>query len=85
MRGTILPVQEGCHSQRQRCMYTNSICKAPKSGFMLTDVGDHFGIFQCVKCKSTHSANSTIKKRLFLDNNVKLFRMYLDEMKVTHI
>ena len=66
-------------------IYTNNISKASTSGIILTDVTDHFGILYCVRCKPTHAANITTRKRSFSVNNVKLFKSHLDEINFNQI
>ena len=61
-------------------IYTNDICHNSKSGIIITDVADHFGIFHIVQLKQKQSKTTDkIKKRLFTDTHISKFKQLLEE------
>ena len=67
-------------------IYTNDICHNSKSGIIITDVADHFGIFHLVQLKQNQSKTTDkIKKRLFTDTNISKFKQLLEETNFDQI
>ena len=66
-------------------IYSNDICSNSTSGIVLTDVADHFGIFHCIQSNQTCAKNTHIKKRLFTERNMSIFKTHLCSMNTNKI
>ncbi len=66
-------------------IYTNSIHQSCTSGIIITDVADHFGTFHLVSEKVNSASNTQRYKRFFSENNVNLFRLYLQQTDFTNV
>ena len=67
-------------------IYTNDICHNSKSGIIITDVADHFGIFHIVQLKQKQSKTTDkIKKSLFTDTNISKFKQLLEKTNFDQI
>ena len=66
-------------------IYSNDICSNSTSGIVLTDVADHFGIFHCIQSKQTCAKNTHIKKRLFTERHMSIFKTHLCSMNTNKI
>ena len=67
-------------------IYTNYISNNTKSGIIITDVADHFGIFHIVQHKQKQSKTTDkIKKRLFTDTNISKLKQLLEETNFDQI
>ena len=61
-------------------IYTNKKNLNCKSGILVTDVSDHFGIFSILKNvnKINTTKSNTKRSRSFNDENMKIFKKLLD-------
>ena len=66
-------------------IYTNNICASSRSGIIITDVADHFGIFHLLKTGKTKASNPEIRKRFFTENNNNVFKTLLDRTDFSNI
>lgn len=66
-------------------IFTNNIHSKSVSGIIVTDVADHFGVFQIISGKSTFVKDTLIEKRSFSEHNISRFQYNLDETNFDHI
>ena len=60
-------------------IYVNYATHKSKSGIIITDVSDHFGIFYLEEKSSKHISNEMIEKRIYSERNIIKFRDHLRE------
>ena len=60
-------------------IYVNYATHKSKSGIIITDVSDHFGILYLEDRSSKHISNEMIEKRIYSEKNIIKFRDHLRE------
>ena len=60
-------------------MYTDDISSSHESGFIITDVPDHFGAFLITQSKKHRHRANIIKTRSFSQSNIQSFKDSLDK------
>ena len=61
-------------------IYTNKISSKVKSGIIISDVSDHFGIFTCIKTKFKYNTFSKYKNmRCFNEANITIFQNMISQ------
>ncbi len=66
-------------------IYTNNPNPTCTSGVIITDVTDHFAIFDTVKCKSIHQKSEFIERRIFSESKITNFKLNLNQFDFTPI
>ena len=66
-------------------IYSNNLINNSKTGIVITDVSDHFGIYHIVKNKAISKPNTNITKRIFSEYNLNKFNTLLGECDFTTV
>ena len=66
-------------------IYSNNISASSKSGIIINDVADHFGIFHIVKSKVSRSGNISTCKRNITKTNTNKFNHLLEQANFDYI
>jgi len=66
-------------------IYTNNITGPSKSGIIITDMADHFGVFYISETPLQHNLPKYVCKRSFKEQNIKKFRELIKQCNFSDI
>ena len=66
-------------------MRPTRVTRSSASGIIITDLADHFGVFHLLKIDKAKNSNPVLRKRLFTENNVNVFKTLLDRTDFSNI